>query len=186
MSIPKKLVLVVDDEAELLIVVRRILELEGYRVITADNGKTTLHLVEQQMPDLVILDIMLPGMDGFTVCKRIREFSQTPIIMLTAKDEVEDKLKGFELGADDYLPKPFSRKELLARVKAVLHRSQAIVALPTSAVFRSGQLEIDFSRRRISRASEEITLTPMECRLLEEFVFNRGKVLKYTYLISSP
>lgn len=119
------LVLVVDDDLNLLKMVSRTLELEGYRVLTAGNGKQALLVIEKQNPDLVLLDIMMPGMDGFEVCERVRDFSNIPIVMLTAKGQIEDIRHGLDLGADDYMTKPFGADELLARVKAVLRRSDA-------------------------------------------------------------
>jgi len=116
------LILIVDDDASLLKLMKRDLEMEGYRVITAPDGKTGLRLLEDEEPDLLLLDLMMPGMDGFTVCQRAREFSSVPIIMLTAKGELESMVRGFETGADDYVVKPFGLDELLARVEAVLRR----------------------------------------------------------------
>lgn len=125
------LVLVVDDDLNLLKMVSRTLELEGYRVLTAGNGKQALLLIEKQNPDLVLLDIMMPGMDGFEVCERVRDFSNVPVVMLTAKGQIEDIRHGLDLGADDYMTKPFGADELLARVKAVLRRSDAPEEAPS-------------------------------------------------------
>jgi DNA-binding response OmpR family regulator len=183
MTSQKPLVIIVDDEIQVQNIVCRTLELEGYRVIKASNGLKALELFEQQPPDLAILDIMMPGMDGFTLCERIREFSPVPIIMLSSKSEEEDKLKGFELGIDDYIPKPFSRMEMLARVKAVLRRSRTSGGVPESPVYNSNDLEINFVSRHLKKNGEEISLTPTEYRLLEEMVSNRGKVLTYVHLL---
>jgi two-component system, OmpR family, KDP operon response regulator KdpE len=183
MSSQKRLILIADDEIQVQTIVRRTLELEGYRVITANDGEEALSLFEEQTPDLALLDIMMPGMDGFALCERIREFSQVPIIMLTSKSEEEDKLRGFELGIDDYIPKPFSRKELIARIKAVLRRSRSAAGPPAAAIYKSNSLEINFARRRLVRNGQEIALTPTEYRLLEELVSNRGKVLTYAHLL---
>jgi DNA-binding response OmpR family regulator len=183
MASQKSLILIADDETQVLTIVRRTLELEGYRVVTAGNGEGALSLFEQESPDLAILDIVMPGMDGFALSKRIREFSQTPIIMLSSKSEEEDKLKGFELGIDDYVAKPFSRKELIARVKAVLRRGRQAEVSPSAAVFRSNDIEINFARRRLVKNQEEISLTPTEYKLLEEMVSHRGKVLTYAHLL---
>ncbi|MFM7679269.1 MAG: response regulator transcription factor, partial [Roseiflexaceae bacterium] len=117
-----KLVLVVDDEIRLTGLVRMNLESEGVRVITASNGREALDLIREEMPEVVILDVMMPGMDGFETLRRIRTASQVPVIMLTAKDEENDRIKGLELGADDYVGKPFSHRELISRVRAVLRR----------------------------------------------------------------
>jgi DNA-binding response OmpR family regulator len=183
MTSQKPLILIVDDEVQVLAVVRRTLELESFKVVTASNGKEALNVFEQQIPDLAILDIMMAGMDGFTLCQRIREFSPLPIIMLTSKSEEEDKLKGFDLGIDDYISKPFSRKELIARIKAVLRRSQMTGILPAAAIFKSHNIEINFARRLCIQKGKEIKLTPTEYRLLEELASNRDKVLTYTHLL---
>lgn len=183
MTSRKSLILVVDDEPQVLTIVRRTLELEGYKVITASNAGGAMDLFEEQIPDLAILDVMMPGRDGFDLCQSIREFSALPVILLTSKTEEGDKLKGFELGIDDYITKPFSRMELLARVKAVLRRSQSTAKIQTPAVFKSHNMEINFARRRCIRNDLEISLTPTEYRLLEELVANRGKVLTYAHLL---
>ena len=137
----KASVLVVDDDVHILRMTGRILELEGYRVLTASNGETALDIFDEETPDLVLLDIMMPGMDGYTVCQRIREFSQIPIIMVTAKGNDEEKVQGLDAGADDYVTKPFSSKELAARVRAVLRRTTLWDERPEPA-FCSNELVI--------------------------------------------
>src|SRR5579885_1786094 len=124
MPAKKTTILTADDDPQLLRLVARNLQLEGYEVITASDGKQALELIETHQPDLVLLDVMMPRMDGFTVCHRVREFSPVPIIIITARGQDQDKVRGLDLGADDYLTKPFSVDELLARVRAVLRRSQ--------------------------------------------------------------
>ena len=180
---PKPCILAVDDDVQVLHLVRRTLEMEGYRVITADSGEAALGAFEQQPPDLVVLDIMMPGIDGYAVCKRIRSLSHVPIIMLTAIGDDEEQARGLDAGADDYVTKPFSVEVLLARVRAVLRRSQATFPTPFCDVFRSDGLEIDFARRRVTVAGNEIRLTPTEFHLLQELVLNAGKVLTHTYLL---
>jgi len=180
---PKPCILAVDDDVQVLHLVRRTLEMEEYRVITAATGEAAVAEFEQQLPDLVVLDIMMPGIDGYAVCQRIRSFSHVPIIMLTAMGSDEEKVRGLDAGADDYVTKPFSVEVLLARVRAVLRRSQATFPTPSCDAFRSDSLEIDFARRRVTVAGNEIRLTPTEFHLLQELVLNAGKVLTHTYLL---
>ncbi len=181
---PKPCILAVDDDVQVLHLVRRTLETEGYRVITADSGEAAVAAFEQQLPDLVVLDIMMPGNDGYAVCQRIRSFSHVPIIMLTAMGSDEEKVRGLDAGADDYVTKPFSVEVLLARVRAVLRRSQATFPTPSRDTFRSGSLEIDFARRQVTVASKEIRLTPTEFHLLQELTLNAGKVLTHSHLLN--
>src|SRR5919109_1931728 len=124
MPAKKTTILTADDDPQLLRLIARNLQFEGYDVLTASDGKQALELIEQHVPDLVVLDVMMPKMDGFTVCHKVREFSSVPIIILTARGQDQDKVRGLDLGADDYLTKPFSIEELTARVRAVLRRSQ--------------------------------------------------------------
>src|SRR5579863_2869457 len=124
MPAKKTTIVTADDDPQLLRLIARNLQFEGYDVLTAGDGKQALELIEQHVPDLVVLDVMMPKMDGFTVCQRVREFSSVPIIIVTARGQDQDKVRGLDLGADDYLTKPFSVEELLARVRAVLRRSQ--------------------------------------------------------------
>jgi DNA-binding response OmpR family regulator len=183
MTSKKASMLVVDDDAHILRLLRRTLELEGYQVFTASDGETALDVVDREVPNLIILDIMMPRTDGYAVCQRIREFSQVPIIMVTAKGGDEERVRGLECGADDYVTKPFSARELMARVKAVLRRSQVGDAIASQSTFSSGDLEIDFVKRRVTVARSAVSLTPTEYHLLQELVLNRGKVLTHTYLL---
>ena len=182
--VDKKLsILVIDDDALILRLMRSILESEGYKVFTASNGKLGLDVFEREVPNLIILDIMMPGIDGYTVCQRIRESSQVPIIMVTARGNEEEKIKGFECGTDDYLTKPFSVRELVARVKSVLRRSRFGDTIVTQPILRSGDLEIDFTQRSVTVAGSTVNLTPTEYNLLQELVINRGRALTHTYLL---
>jgi DNA-binding response OmpR family regulator len=183
MTNKKASMLVVDDDAHILRLLRRTLELEGYQVFTASDGETALDVVDREVPNLIILDIMMPRTDGYAVCQRIREFSQVPIIMVTAKGGDEERVRGLECGADDYVTKPFSTRELVARVKTVLRRSQVGDAIASQSTFSSGDLEIDFVKRRVTVARSAVSLTPTEYHLLQELVLNRGKVLTHTYLL---
>ena len=180
---PKPCIVVVDDDVQVLRLVRRILEMNEYRVIIADSGESALVAFDQQPLDLVVLDITLPGIDGYTVCQHIRTFSYVPIIMLTAQRGDEEVVKGLNAGADDYIAKPFSAEVLLARVRAVLRRSQVTFPTPSCNTFSSSSLEIHFVTRRVIVDGKETRITPTEFRLLQELVLNAGKVLTHTYLL---
>lgn len=171
------LILIVDDEPRYLRLLSYNLESSGYRVIAAATGQEALEAAASRNPDLVLLDLRLPDLDGYEVCRRIREFSAVPIIMVTARGEERDKVGGLRLGADDYITKPFGALELLARVEAVLRRS----VLPAEAYAQPrlviGELEIDLARRYVARGGKEVVLTPTEYRLLHCLASNAGKVL---------
>ena len=169
-------VLVVDDEPRYLKLVGYNLEAAGYEVITAANGEEALSLVAQKIPDLIILDIRLPGIDGYEVCTRVREFSSVPIIMLTAKGEEREKVQGLRLGADDYVTKPFGAEELMARVETVLRRSR-IPEVAARPVFNIGELSIDFVQRKVTIEGQEVSLSPTEYRLLQHLAINAGRVI---------
>ncbi len=177
-------VLVVDDDPLLVRLVRTNLEKAGYRVLAATDGEQALELAAMEVPDLLILDVMLPKLDGYEVCRRVREFSLVPVVMLTARGEPVDKLRGFEMGADDYLSKPFVPAELLARVRAVLRRSQQGSSANTPAVVRCGEISIDLLRRRVSVRDEQVKLTATEFQLLQQLALNAGKVLSHTELLT--
>jgi DNA-binding response OmpR family regulator len=166
-------ILVVDDDLSITQFLRANLETRGYEVKVAMDGAEALHTFEMELPDLVILDIRMPKMDGFEVCRRIREWSQTPIIMLTARGEEEDKVKGFDLGADDYITKPFSKDELVARVKAVLRRTMWDER-PEPA-FQSGNLMVDFAQHRVILSGQDVKLTATEYKLLSYLARNAGR-----------
>ena len=177
-------VLVVDDDPLIVRLLRLHLEKVGYRVGSAATGLSGLELIAGAVPDLVILDLMLPTLDGYAVCERIREFSLVPVIMLTAKGEQVDKMRGFEAGADDYLTKPFAPQELVARVRAVLRRSQQGASSTTPAVVRCGEIAVDFVRRRVTVKGEVVRLTPTEFHLLQHLALNAGKVLSHAQLLT--
>jgi len=179
----KPLLLVVDDDPALVRLVSLNLELDGYQVVTAPNGKTAIDLIEKEQPALVLLDVMMPGMDGFQTCARVREFSEVPIIMLTAKGRSEDAIQGLNVGADDYVIKPFSTEELLARVRAVLRRAKFPEEMPQPP-FASGELSIDFARHQVTAGGEEIMLTPTEYRILCLLARNAGRTITQDQLLT--
>ena len=170
-----EMILVVDDESRIVKQARDYLERGGFRVVTAADGPTGLALARHERPDLVVLDLNLPGMDGLDVCRALRRTSDVPIIMLTARVEETDRLIGLELGADDYITKPFSPRELVARIRAVLRRVQGGVR--QTGVLRAADLEIDLNGHRVSRAGSPITLSRTEFNLLEVLVRNAGRVV---------
>ncbi len=176
-------ILVVDDDLRMQRLVRVNLERAGHRVVALDNAAAALEQAELEPPDLIILDVMMPVMDGLTCLGRLREFSDVPVILLTAKGEERDKVRGLDLGADDYLTKPFGPAELLARIRAVLRRrSPTPDAAPT--ILGAGDLTMNLARRRVLRAGQEIRLTPTEYRLLYELAVNRGRVLAHGELLT--
>ncbi len=177
-------VLVVDDDPALLPLMEYTFAKEGYEVYTAADGREALRQFYAHRPDLIILDIMMPGMDGWETCRCIREVSDVPILMLTARGQDEDIIRGLEYGADDYMTKPFGKDELIARVKAVIRRTEATGTMPAQPSFTAGDLEINFVQRRVTVAGEEIKLTPTEYNLLQELTLNAGKVLTHTHLLN--
>lgn len=177
-------ILVVDDDPRLVRFVKANLESVGHKVFVANDGPSGLTATEMEAPDLVILDIMLPGMDGYELCQRIREFSNVPIIMLTARSEESDKVRGLRLGADDYLTKPFGAQELLARVDAVLRRTKFVDEAQPRPALVKGNLVIDFVRRRVSVNDKEVYFTPTEYKLLYELASNAGRVMLHEELLT--
>jgi len=177
-------VLVVDDEPRVVRLVSEVLKAVGYRVIAANNGKSALEMVALEQPNLVLLDIRLPGdMDGYDICRRIREFSAVPVIMLTAKALEADMLRGFDEGADDYLTKPFSAKELVARVRAILRRVQRPEELVVAAL-TCGELEVNFARHTVRMHGERVALTPTEYALLRQLALNADRVVLHHDLLT--
>src|SRR5712691_11544164 len=185
MPAKKTTILTADDDPQLLRLVMRNLQLEGYDVLVASDGKQALEQIETHQPDLVLLDVMMPRMDGFTVCQRVREFSSVPILIVTARGQNQDKIRGLDLGADDYLTKPFSVEELLARVRAVLRRAQ-FTANDRAAAARTttiGALPIDFSQHLVTMAGSDVMLTPTEYRILSYLALNAGRVVTQDLLL---
>ncbi|WP_153025372.1 response regulator transcription factor [Glycomyces albidus] len=176
-------VLVVDDDPALAEVVARYLRRDGFDVDYAADGATGLHKALSTLPDLVVLDLMMPGMDGFEVCRRLRETTAIPVVMLTARGEENDRIAGLDLGADDYVTKPFSPRELAARVRAVLRRASAEPAPP--AVLSGGGVEIDTLAHRVRRRGEPLTLTAKEYDLLVCFLTNPGRAFRREELLET-
>jgi two-component system KDP operon response regulator KdpE len=179
-----KLVLIVDDEARMRRFMRMNLELEGYRVIEGGNGLEAIDRVREDLPDLVLLDVMMPEMDGFEALHIIRETSNVPVIMLTVRDDEEDKVKGLELGADDYVTKPFSPRELASRIKAVIRRTEMDSPSTDGMVIVDDYLQIDFNRRQVFVGGKPIKLRPTEYRLLYHLVQNAGYTLTHEIILS--
>ncbi len=169
-------ILVVDDEKIIVKGLKYNLEQEGYTVITAFDGKEALRLAHDESVDLILLDLMLPEMDGLTVCRNVRAFSDVPIIMLTAKSDDIDKILGLEYGADDYITKPFVVREVTARIKAIFRRVKAEKKKPKERVINSGDITLDYNYRKITVRGEPIDLTGKEFDLMELFLNNPGKV----------
>jgi DNA-binding response OmpR family regulator len=182
---PKR-ILIVDDEPRYLRLLEANLRTEGYEVATAQDGVQALDVFSAQPIDLVLLDVMMPRLDGFGVCQRLREFSNVPIVILTARGEEQDRVRGLDLGADDYLVKPFSATELLARVRAVLRRAHAPTETTGQArFFAHGDLKIDFARAEVWRGEEPVSLSATEYRLLLQFTHHVGKILTSEDLLTS-
>jgi DNA-binding response OmpR family regulator len=182
-SAQSQTVLVVEDESSIASFVALYLKNAGYTVRTAANGQAALAEAEASQPALIILDLMLPDIDGVEVCRRIRQRSEVPILMLTARDEDVDKIIGLEVGADDYLTKPFNPRELVARVKAILRRSTAERGRPESKQIRHGDLHVDAGRREVRVGETEVQLAPKEFDLLWELLDHRGLVLTRDQLL---
>ncbi len=177
-------ILVVDDEARLRDVLRMNLEMEHYNVLEASNGVEALEQLREYLPDLVVLDVMMPEMDGFETLSHIREVSTVPVIMLTVRQTEQDKIRGLDLGADDYLAKPFSPRELLSRVRALLRRSMMPAPARKTEIVVDPDLKIDFAKREVIVRGEKVLLRPTEYRLLYHLVSNAGRLLTHETLLS--
>lgn len=175
------LLLVVDDEAGILRLMKLELSAQGFRVITASDGEAAITLAEEHRPDAILLDVMMPGISGIEVMRRLRERSNVPVLLVTAKDKDTDKVRGLELGADDYIVKPFNPDELGARVRAVLRR---VLSQDVERVVKSGDVEIDLTRRLVKKAGEPVALTRTEWLLLQHLAANAGKVMLNTELLT--
>src|SRR6266704_2172733 len=186
MPTKKTTILTADDDPQLLRLITRNLQLEGYEVLPVSDGQQALEHIEQKSPDVVLLDVMMPRMDGFTVCHKVREFSSVPIIIVTARGQDQDKVRGLDLGADDYLTKPFSIDELLARVRAVLRRAQFSVrenGQGLQPTMTTGELTIDFSQHLVALAGKEVALTPTEFSIIAYLAQNAGRIVTQDLLL---
>lgn len=179
---PAPTALVIDDEAQIRRLLRVTLEANGYRVLDAATGQSGLAEAAQRAPDVILLDLGLPDMDGITVLKRIREWSTAPVLILSVRDQEEDKVAALDAGADDYVTKPFHSGELLARLRAALRHVQP---RETDPLFRSAGIEVDLALRRVTRNGEEVRLTPIEYNLLRLLVTHAGKVLTHRQLLTA-
>ncbi|MGH2487180.1 MAG: response regulator transcription factor [Ktedonobacterales bacterium] len=178
-------VLVVDDEPRLVDVVRLNLEMEGYHVVEASDGQEAITRLKEDLPDLVVLDVMMPEMDGFETLRRIRAVSSVPVIMLTVRQEESDRIRGLEIGADDYLTKsPFSPRELQSRIRAVLRRTFMPAPARKTSITVDQDLTIDFNRREIWVRGQKVTLRPTEYKLLYHLVNNAGRLMTHEALLS--
>ncbi len=182
-SIRRK-VLVADDEERMVRFIRLNLEHDGFQVVEAFRGAQAIQVLRDQLPDLVLLDVMMPDIDGFEVLKMIREINSVPVIMLTAKSEEDDKVHGLELGADDYITKPFSPRELVSRVRAVLRRAEAISGAVKGLIEVDDRLKMDFERREVWLDGELVKLRPTEYRLLYHLVQNAGWVITHDQILA--
>jgi len=186
MPAKKTTVVAADDDPQLLRLMTRNLQLEGFDVLAASDGQQALELIENHAPDIVLLDVMMPKMDGFTVCYRVREFSTVPIIIVTARGQDQDKVRGLDLGADDYLTKPFSVEELLARVRAVLRRSEFTTMehiQGLQATTATGNLMVDYSQHLVMLNEREIAFTPTEYRIIAYLAQNVGRIVTQDLLL---
>lgn len=183
-SFRNRMILVVDDEERMARFIRLNLEHDGFQVVEAYRGMKAIQVLRESLPDLVLLDVMMPDIDGFEVLRMIRESSSVPVIMLTAKGEEDDRVQGLELGADDYITKPFSPRELVSRVKAVLRRTEAIGGVSHDVIQVDDRLKIDFSRREVWVEGELVKLRPTEYRLLFHLVQNAGWVMTYDQILA--
>ncbi|NLE45921.1 MAG: response regulator transcription factor [Chloroflexi bacterium] len=184
MSDLRETILVVDDEPRMIRFIRMNLELEKFQVIEAHNGLEALDRIRKDLPDLVILDVMMPELDGFETLKMLREISSTPVIMLTVRADEEDKVRGLELGADDYVTKPFGARELVSRVKAVLRRTSGPVSAKEAILQIDDRLSVDFNSRDVIVNGERIKLRPTEFRLLYHLIENAGWVVPHEMLLA--
>jgi two-component system KDP operon response regulator KdpE len=182
---PKKRIVVVDDEPRMVRFVKMNLDLEGYQSLEANDGFQALEKVREYQPDLVLLDVEMPGLDGFETLKRLREISDVPVIMLTVRSDEEDRIKGLDLGADDYVTKPFSPRELSSRIRAVLRRFEQTSTRPEDQIIRiDHRLQVDLQRRDVIVDGERMSLRPTEYRLLFHLIENAGWVVPHEVLLT--
>lgn len=180
----KHTILIVDDEPKIVRFVKTSLSLAGYEILTAETGEKAIAIIEREQPDLIILDLGLPDISGFEILRHVRAYSTVPVVILTARDDEKDKVQGLELGADDYLTKPFGTRELEARIQAVMRRVEWSPQPDEMAEFSVLDLHVDFKRRRVQVRDEEVHLTPTEYELLRVMIQHAGQVLLHGDLLS--
>ena len=180
-----KKVLLIDDDVDFLKVTSLIFKESGAQPITARDGLEGMGKLFTQHPDLIVLDVMMPGIDGFQVCQRIRQYSNTPLIMLTALDQDDQMLRGLEAGADDFLSKPINKEILLARAKAVIRRGEQTNGYPDTFNYDDGRLQIDIEKHRVTVTDKQVKLTPVEFRLLAYLASNAGRVLSFEQILDN-
>ena len=181
---PKFSVLIIEDETHILNFMRKILTSHDYKVLSANTGKAGLEIISSQCPDIILLDLGLPDFDGVDIIKKVREWSSCPIIVISARTSEREKVLALDLGADDYITKPFGNQELLARIRTALrHRRQPMGAETKTPMYHAGQLKIDFDKRRVFLGEEEIRLTQIEYKLVSLLAENAGKVITYESII---
>ncbi|MBI2862583.1 MAG: response regulator transcription factor [Chloroflexi bacterium] len=181
---PERSILVVDDEPRLVQAMRRYLEMEGYTVHATGDGEEALEKVRTLVPDLIVLDVMMPSLDGFETLRRLRKSSTVPVIMLTVRGDEADRIRGLQLGADDYVTKPFSQRELLSRIQAVLRRADLPPPAPKTAIVVDDDLTIDFARHRVIARGQQVQLRPTEYRLQYHLVSNAGRVITHEAILA--
>ncbi|HWR07581.1 response regulator transcription factor [Sporomusa sp.] len=174
-------VLIVDDDVKLVELLQLYFQKDGFVVFTAKDGLAALKITREKGPDILVLDLMLPGMDGWDICRMLRRDSEVPILMLTARDEESDRLVGLEIGADDYVTKPFSPKEVVARVKAILRRTKGTTTKPVP--FRMGDVIIDLEQYQVTKGGQPVELTPTEFKILELLAANPGRVFSRLLIV---
>jgi DNA-binding response OmpR family regulator len=180
-NMSQRSVLIVDDDSKLVELLQLYFQKDGFVVFTANDGITALNIAREKEPDILVLDLMLPGMDGWDICRTLRRDSEVPILMLTARDEESDRLVGLEIGADDYVTKPFSPKEVVARVKAILRRTKR-TTVKTEAV-RMGDVVIDLEQYQVTKGGQPVELTPTEFKMLELLAANPGRVFSRLQIV---
>jgi two-component system KDP operon response regulator KdpE len=176
-------ILIVDDDPSIRKFVKANLEARDYKVFLASDGNAALKQIEEELPDLILLDIMMPNLDGFGVCQRVREWSDIPIIMISAKDNENDKVKCFDYGADDYMTKPFALRELLSRIKAVLKRAQVPERSSRLSTYQNGSLVVDFSKQIATLDGNSLKLTALEYKILAYLTINAGRIITPNQLL---
>jgi two-component system KDP operon response regulator KdpE len=177
-------ILIVDDDPKMIKLIQSNLKIRGFKTLVARDGIEAIELTEKELPDLIILDLLMPKLDGYEVCRKLRQWSDIPMIIISALGQVNDKVTCFELGADDYIVKPFAVDELLARIKALLNRFSKQLNIPGTPLIKKGNLEINLSSKTVTLSGKPVKLTNTELKIINEFAANQGKVLTHEYLLN--